>query len=303
MKNFGIPKPCDANWSSMTPTEKGAFCQLCAKQVIDFTSKSTDYIKAILLQNRGESVCGRITLQQEVILENDFALWQQSNSQQMRRISLYAFILVFGLSIVSCADEQDKEAIHQIHQTSLKMLDNTAQEIDVKTVKAEEVNTELGKVQLPTIEFIEVFEDGNEENQQVENVLTLSEEDIPKRMIYTTMGAMRMPDINHIRYLEETVVIRYDENAIPIPTAFSSLAFPNPTKDNSTLKFEVPTKIKASISIYDINGTLVREIESRKFEAGTHNLSIDLSENKPGTYLLYIMSKEYKESLRVVKVN
>jgi hypothetical protein len=34
---ISIKEPCHEDWSKMTATEKGAFCQKCALEVIDFT--------------------------------------------------------------------------------------------------------------------------------------------------------------------------------------------------------------------------------------------------------------------------
>ena len=35
-----IPEPCTEDWSKMAGTDKGAFCNKCAKEVIDFTAKT-----------------------------------------------------------------------------------------------------------------------------------------------------------------------------------------------------------------------------------------------------------------------
>ena len=40
-----INKPCHENWDAMTPNEKGAFCSLCKKNVVDFSQKTLSEIK------------------------------------------------------------------------------------------------------------------------------------------------------------------------------------------------------------------------------------------------------------------
>ena len=38
--HIDIPTPCKEGWQNMAPTEKGAFCNSCQKEVIDFTQKT-----------------------------------------------------------------------------------------------------------------------------------------------------------------------------------------------------------------------------------------------------------------------
>lgn len=52
-----IPEPCHEDWNTMTPTQKGRFCELCSKEVQDFTFKSNTQIASILANNN--SICGR----------------------------------------------------------------------------------------------------------------------------------------------------------------------------------------------------------------------------------------------------
>ncbi|MGH1384650.1 carboxypeptidase-like regulatory domain-containing protein [Kordia sp.] len=52
-----IPEPCHEDWNNMSPTEKGKFCGVCTKEVIDFTAKSDEeLIKHVA--NDG-NLCGR----------------------------------------------------------------------------------------------------------------------------------------------------------------------------------------------------------------------------------------------------
>ena len=41
---INIPEPCHEDWAQMTSTEKGKFCDSCAKEVIDFTNKSDEQL-------------------------------------------------------------------------------------------------------------------------------------------------------------------------------------------------------------------------------------------------------------------
>jgi len=59
MKNVHIPNPCFENWESMSPQEKGRFCSVCNKCVIDFTQKQPQEIARIIDEKKDEEVCGR----------------------------------------------------------------------------------------------------------------------------------------------------------------------------------------------------------------------------------------------------
>jgi len=48
MKNINIPNPCSENWEMMSPQEKGRFCSVCNKCVIDFTQKQPNEILQII---------------------------------------------------------------------------------------------------------------------------------------------------------------------------------------------------------------------------------------------------------------
>lgn len=65
MKNnfLKIDKPCSENWEKMTPNEKGNFCSLCAKTVIDFSALNSYQISENIKKSEG-SICARITKSQ-----------------------------------------------------------------------------------------------------------------------------------------------------------------------------------------------------------------------------------------------
>lgn len=57
-----IPKPCHENWNNMTPTEKGAICSACQKDVIDYSQATPLQLRNVLKHKSG--VCGRFKPEQ-----------------------------------------------------------------------------------------------------------------------------------------------------------------------------------------------------------------------------------------------
>ncbi len=65
-----IPEPCHEDWAKMTVTEKGKFCDVCTKEVVDLTSKADEELVKILTKSK--NTCGRVKksqLDREVKLE------------------------------------------------------------------------------------------------------------------------------------------------------------------------------------------------------------------------------------------
>ncbi len=62
MKNkyLKLETPCNEKWEHMTPNEKGSYCDLCSKNVIDFTKLNEIEISEIMKKS-GNKICARIT--------------------------------------------------------------------------------------------------------------------------------------------------------------------------------------------------------------------------------------------------
>jgi hypothetical protein len=58
-----IPKPCDQDWQTFTPTKHGGFCSSCNKEVIDFTNWKAGEIQAYFLK-RPHGSCGKFRVSQ-----------------------------------------------------------------------------------------------------------------------------------------------------------------------------------------------------------------------------------------------
>ena len=303
MKNVKIENACSEKWNEMAPTEKGAFCQVCATNVIDFTNKSSLEIKQLLLANSGNSVCGRIKEQQLEQLNTEFELWKMNSSQSIQRAMVFSLLVVFGLTLFSCTNEKDKQAIQALQASVSHVIESNDSAITPNShVSQTSVTSELPQL----IEINEIstcckcdFEEIKEPIQLDEVVL---EDIVLEDHLYVTMGAVAYTT-KFSDFLEETNPnVEYDENGLAIPTELTAKAYPNPTADFTTLELGLPEKERAEIAVYDMSGKLLQTIHDGKIERGTSSYSIDLSEYVTGMYLITIRSKKFNETVRVSRI-
>lgn len=77
MKNkiLKLDNPCNEKWENMKPNERGSYCDLCSKNVIDFTKLNEIEISEIMKKS-GNKICARLTHSQLnsplLNLENNF---------------------------------------------------------------------------------------------------------------------------------------------------------------------------------------------------------------------------------------
>lgn len=113
MKTFGkitITKPCQENWETMTPTTQGRFCNLCAKNVIDFSVMSSQEIQNYSITHASEETCGKFRKEQlsSIIIEIPDQLIAQN--QDFKRTFLLALLIVMGTTLFSCKTPTDLKA-------------------------------------------------------------------------------------------------------------------------------------------------------------------------------------------------
>ncbi len=301
MKNVTIENACSEKWNEMAPTDKGAYCTVCATNVVDFTNKSSLEIKQLLLANSGNSVCGRIKTQQLEQLNTEFELWNASSKQTIQRAMFFSLLVVFGLTLFSCETEKDKQAIQALQASVSTVLASNTADAQPQIELVQKVET----IELPDLITEEITSNCKCDYQvnPPEPIKEVILEEFPvEERIHVTMGAMAYTT-RFIDYLEETSpVVEYDENGIALPTELTSKAYPNPTADFTTLELGLPEKERAEIAVYSMNGQHLQTVYDGKIERGTSTYSIDLSAYEPGMYLITIRSKKFNETVRVSKM-
>jgi hypothetical protein len=313
MKSIDIPKPCSEDWNEMSPTEKGAFCQKCAIDVYDFTNKSGDEIRDILTLNIGSRVCGRIQPKQLDELNDDFHAWQLSNKQSFNRAWILSLIVVFGLTLFSC-EEDEEPVVKEIQKTASAFLDsfpehsvideaielNQKNEIEKTEIK-DSFNSDTLELTVDLEDISVVAEVSPYDEYTVGIVDQVEAEDLEEVPIrgaieYSTvmLGAMVM-----VEPLGEDVVSTEIGSCEP---KLSGIVYPNPAQNQTTLKVEMPQFGTAEILLFSMTGEQLRTIHSGRMQEGENEFPMDVSNLDVGTYLVVIISEGKKETVKFSKI-
>lgn len=112
---ISITEPCHEDWNKMLPDEKGKFCNLCSKSVIDFTTKSQTEISTYLIQNSDKKICGRFKKSQLDSLTIQIPRQIFYSQTQYHKIFLLALFISMGTILFSCTDKNgNKKNIEKI---------------------------------------------------------------------------------------------------------------------------------------------------------------------------------------------
>jgi hypothetical protein len=302
MSAIRIDEPCHENWNEMNSTERGAFCQKCSIDVYDFSKMNLGEIKLVLKENAGQHLCGRFEKKQMQDLNAEFASWKQNQPATFQSRFVFALLLVFGLSLFSCSEEDAKE-IAILNTIELK---SSLAEPDEKL--ADQLfffqdgiiaNTMLSDLDLVQVDEAEMYVKGEMIAAPAEIV------DYPEHITGLIAGGP-MISREYIHYLNETVDTT-TESTLPDPVyavynPFETKLYPNPTSGQSRFSLYINETAQFLIEVYAINGQKINDIYSGDLTEGQHNFEIDLTNSDPGMYFVRVWSEKQQETVKVMKV-
>lgn len=301
---ISIPEPCKEDFSKMSQTERGAFCNKCSIDTFDFRSLSNTEINHIIKVNAGQHICGRFNKSQLEDLNAGFLNWKNQNPRVFQSKFVLACIMVFGLTLFSCEDEQ---AIQEINQIELIQEDQS---------KAKFINTDLEVSQMDLLDYIQeqipepsMDAIGCELNYELGGVID-AEYDVEQ--VYETNGKIMVAggigySTEYVDYVKE--IIPEDTASIlpdPINTdarIFEATAYPNPTQGFTTIALDIEQEGQFDILLYNMNGQLVKNIHSGILSEGRKQFEFDLTDKNSGMYIVKVISKGQNETLKISKVN
>jgi hypothetical protein len=291
-----IPEPCHEDWNKMTVDEKGRFCNVCSKSVVDFTSKTDTEIHSILIKKSAEKVCGRFNKNQvERPIETQY--YPINTSSGFRKVFLAAAFLVFGTFLFSCKDDSG----NFMGEPEVQVMGAVPHE-EVKPLKLEEVKMDsVQESQIITLEQ-NMIAGGLSYDYVPQFVM----DSVPEIVIADTMNYVT-PNYNmtgSVVYVREDVIIDEDSKEIneEIKNQISQKQFnifPNPSNGAFTIEYELRSQTAVEIAVFDMTGSLVKQIvKPMKQQSGIYQMPINLTELPSGIYICRIVKdgkEEHKE--------
>lgn len=105
---------------------------------------------------------------------------------------------------------------------------------------------------------------------------------------------------NIILKLRPEYVLNISKHENIIPKTFELFQnFPNPFNPTTKISFDIPYKASTNLSIYDINGRLVKSLVNRELTPGRYTIDWDASSNSSG---VYFMKLDFDNSSSVKKM-
>ena len=155
MKNkfLKLDNPCSENWDKMKPNDQGSFCDLCSKNVIDFTNLSQDEISKTMKKS-GNNLCARLTKSQL-----NTPIWHIENSFEFTipKSNIAAgFLIATSLTIGHAVHAENLMLNNEVTQSSNSIL-KTKKELGnskISETRLVEYTTFKGKVTSHDMEIL-----------------------------------------------------------------------------------------------------------------------------------------------------
>lgn len=331
---ISIPEPCSEDWSKMTTTEQGAFCQKCALEVTDFTNKSSLEIKSILTEKiqSKKRVCGHIENRQLVEFNHGYIPWK-SDQESFRAVWMFSLVAVFGMTLFSCQSTFSKEMVEQMKATSEVLMEENKDTLDIAQLKDSiiemtsldslhaTVSTPWPWVQPYDITGGPLVTNGGmdcepgEKNWKIEICTIWNGDFIVNGMTQVTPTSEEQDPLNRARFMFNPTE--------PIPTTpitqspranernqqdsqrieaklekgkpeFDAYISPNPIEETSKLYLTIPEEGIMKLSIWELDSLKKLHTETFDLVFGNHTVDINFQDFPTGKYATQLIWEEEK---------
>jgi len=109
-------------------------------------------------------------------------------------------------------------------------------------------------------------------------------------------------DINlRVRILTNTTT--NIDNPVYVKEKFSlAQNYPNPFNPQTTIHYQLPESSKVTLSVYDINGRLVRTLVKQQKNAGQYSVLFNANELASGVYFYKLSTENFSEFRKMLLV-
>ncbi len=107
----------------------------------------------------------------------------------------------------------------------------------------------------------------------------------------------------HGRGIWTVDVDQLNPSGIFSPTSYESIdlnVYPNPITSRGTVEFQINKRQLVEVSIFDLQGKLIKTLHRGQLSVGTHVLPFDKSDLNQGLYVVNVQSESAKGSMRIL---
>lgn len=302
-----IPKPCHEDWNAMSQREQGRFCDKCCKTVVDFSTKSPEEVQELLKKSLSEKMCGRFKNEQlspPVKLKLSFtSVHHHMSALQVFFISL---LLAFGTTLFSCTTHRGQTI------GKMELIRPVAAETDTESVVADDkpIPADASVHGSPMVSRHEIHCTINFEPMNIsDTVITFPQVEVSADSyppIYKTTGliAVRSGMIQTEMTDSANAPGEVKSGMEISQNDFGEVTvFPNPARENSTLRLILKRNESVKADLLDGEGRIIQPvIPFDKLEEGVHEINIVTSSLPSATYYIVVKIGEGIETKRLVVI-
>lgn len=309
---ISIPKACHEDWNQMTPGERGRFCSMCKKTVLDFSEKTDEEILDFISAHRNENLCGRFRTDQ---LEHDFSRIELPLPVYRSPLSflnafLVALLFCFGTTLFSCnvPAKPPTPAVVGAMVTEIPV-ENIPDTVASKSIFIQEdfKGEVMGDIWIPPVSAPEkkVCTKGKIafEPDTTVNLDTVEIADSMRVATMHSLGMMivRTHDVPDTSFTEtDSAMAKEFVQSNNSGNVFTSV-YPNPSGGLVNVKFQPTEEQNVQMDLYDLSGRLIRNlVPTQLMPAEIRTMQLDVSDQPPGIYFIRIAAGNNVKTERVV---
>lgn len=295
-----IPEPCHEDWNKMQPDAKGKFCSSCNKSVFDFSNKTDDEIRNILIEHKDQKVCGHFKKSQvNRPLNITINLGNLPRNISITKAFGIALFIVFGTMLFSCTDEKGAKI------DGIEIIDPTVKGTVTQPPPNELIDSLIPMTGEPLVEV--------EPNFQYQNTVAggISYEEVdsvevpPPTSVELVLGGLVAYEV----FTPDTVSkdsmslndFKKTEDQPQVNKSKAFTVYPNPGSGEFTVKYDLLKRSDVKINIFDINGSLVKSVVNiaDQYE-GQYHVPLNLNELPNGMYIVSLINNGKQSIERLV---
>lgn len=327
-----IPEPCHEDWNKMLPDEKGKFCNSCNKSVFDFSNKTDSQIKDILMAHKDQKVCGHFKKSQvDRPLNLTIDLNNLPKNMSVTKMFTIALFICFGTLLFSCTDNFGK-TVGEISVVEPVINKNSENEIPEEMMVGQMIASPPDS--LNHVQMIEPLKDIETIDGEIKSVsythvsggvsmqhVVVNEKiieplPIDSPIIETPLvedmivGAMvwNEPSKDIIENVADTLkptetftVDKAPQDKFVNNITSDFVVYPNPTKGEFTIKYDVKKRTDILVEIVDINGVILQTVVNiQEQHTGKYQVPVNMSNLNNGIYFVNLTNEGKRRTQKII---